>query len=296
MDHTAALAALPETTRARLTERSDAAGLRHLACHLGALLLTGSYITLHLPLWPLMMVPHGIGIVFLFTLEHECTHQTPFKTTRLNDAVGHGAGLLIGLPFTWFRYFHFAHHRFTNDPDRDPELADGGRPSNGRAWILYLGGWGYWTGVAQGLVRNARGQFDAPYLPPRRHAAMQREARILLAIYAAALASLVITPFLLWVWFLPLLLGQPFLRAYLLAEHGLCPPVANMLENSRTTFTNRAIRRLAWNMPYHAEHHSFPAVPFHHLPELHAELKPMLKSTSPGYVAFTKDYVQTLES
>ena len=98
----------------------------------------------------------------------------------------------------------------------------------------------------------------------------------------------------LWLWLLPLLIGQPFLRAYLLAEHGLCPPVANMLENSRTTFTNRIVRFLAWNMPYHAEHHSYPNVPFHRLPAFHRLTQAHLKSTSDGYAEFTGDYIKAL--
>lgn len=28
-------------------------------------------------------------------------------------------------------------------------------------------------------------------------------------------------------------------------------------------------RKLAWNMPYHAEHHAWPSVPFHFLPFVH---------------------------
>ena len=85
------------------------------------------------------------------------------------------------------------------------------------------------------------------------------------------LASVALSsPALLWVWIVPILLGQPFLRAYLLAEHARCPHVANMLENTRTTFTTALVRLIAWNMPFHAEHHAYPAVPFHKLPRFHA--------------------------
>lgn len=55
----------------------------------------------------------------------------------------------------------------------------------------------------------------------------------------------VLRPLVLWVWLVPVLLGQPFLRLYLLAEHGDCPKVANMFQNTRTTFTNRIVRFLA---------------------------------------------------
>ena len=123
---------------------------------------------------------------------------------------------------------------------------------------------------------------------------MRREARILLGLYAAAALSLWASPPIFWLWLLPMVIAQPVLRLYLLAEHGHCPPVANMLENTRTTLTSRSVRWLAWNMPYHAEHHAFPAVPFHKLPELHDFLAQDLKSVSPSYAAFTKDYVAKL--
>jgi fatty acid desaturase len=58
-----------------------------------------------------------------------------------------------------------------------------------------------------------------------------------------------------------------------------------MLVNTRTTYTNGLIRFLAWNMPYHAEHHAFPAVPFHRLPEVNRAIRDRLKSTAPGYRA-----------
>ena len=91
-----------------------------------------------------------------------------------------------------------------------------------------------------------------------------------------------------------MLLGQPFLRLYLMAEHGRCPHVSDMLENTRTTFTTRAVRFLAWNMPYHAEHHTLPSVPFHQLPELHKDLADYLKSTANGYTAFHRDHIHSL--
>ncbi|MDW4497597.1 fatty acid desaturase [Sulfitobacter sp. D35] len=295
MDHAAFLKSLDAGTRDRLTRRSTAKGLTHLAGHLGAILLTGTWIALQGPFWGLVLLPHGVLLVFLFTLSHECTHQTPFASARLCDIVGHAIAPVLALPFTWFRYFHLAHHRFTNDPAYDPEIMDHGRPETWRAYLVYLVGWGYWSGNLATLWRNAIGRIGADYLPVRKHGAIRREARTILALYALAALSLAFTPLLLWIWLVPVLLGQPFLRLYLLAEHGHCPPVANMLENTRTTLTSRAVRFLAWNMPYHAEHHAFPAVPFHALPALHEMARAHLKSVSPGYVAFTRAYVRDLD-
>ena len=72
--------------------------------------------------------------MFLFTLEHECSHQTPFKSTWLNELSGHICAILILQPFLWFRVFRMAHHRHTNDPAKDPELAGDAKPENRAAF------------------------------------------------------------------------------------------------------------------------------------------------------------------
>lgn len=296
MDHRALIASIPAEAKDKLQERSNTAGLRHLALYVLALTATSIGIIAQVPLWPLLILPQGILLVFLFTLSHECTHKTPFKSPWLNEVVGHLVAIPIALPFVWFRYFHLAHHKWTNHPENDPELGGKPKPDNWPSLLIYLSGWPYWRGMAQVLVQNTRGRIDAPYLPARKHKAMRLEARVLLGLYAMALVSLFISPLLWWLWLLPVLVGQPFLRLYLLAEHGLCPPVANMLENSRTTFTNRLIRFLAWNMPYHAEHHAFPNVPFHQLPALHRWTRAHLRSTSDGYSDFTSAYIRKVRN
>src|SRR5690606_9759303 len=140
------------------------------------------------------------------------------------------------------------------------------------------------------------GRGRAAYIPPKGEAKVRREARIMLMLYAvlAAGSRWLGTTLLLWVWIVPAIIGQPFLRLYLLAEHGRCPFVANMLENTRTAATNRLVRRLAWNMPYHAEHHSYPAVPFHKLPEFHEIVEDHLKVTEDGYARFNARYIEGL--
>ncbi|KIC44593.1 fatty acid desaturase [Ruegeria sp. ANG-S4] len=295
MDHRALIASIPPETKDRLQRRSDRAGLIHLAIYFGALAACSAGIVVKIPFWPLLMLPQGVLLVFLFTLSHECTHKTPFKSAWINEVVGHLVSVPICLPFTWFRYFHLAHHKWTNHPTKDPELDGKPRPDNWISLAVYLSGWPYWAGMVHVLFSNARGQINAKYLPIRQHRSIRVEAIVLLAVYLFAATSLLFTPVLFWVWMLPVIIGQPFLRIYLLAEHGLCPPVANMLENSRTTFTNRLIRFLAWNMPYHAEHHAFPNVPFHQLPAFHEWTCTHLKSTSAGYAEFTADYARALE-
>jgi fatty acid desaturase len=290
MDHKTFVATLPGETRATLTERSDRAGLLHLAGHLAAILLTGGLIAAELPLWFLLLPVQGVLLVFLFTLEHECTHKTPFRSLTLNEWVGRGCGLLLLLPFEWFRYFHLAHHRWTNLPGQDPEL-DSPKPETRAQWLWHVSGLPYWIAGAKLLLRLARKRETAAYLPQNALPRMAREARVMLALYALAALTLLFSDLILWLWLVPVLLGQPALRLYLLAEHGDCPTVADMFLNTRTTFTTALVRFLAWNMPYHAEHHTYPAVPFHRLPALHRLMRQHLRTTADGYAAFTRDYL-----
>lgn len=289
MDHRALIASLPTDLRERLTRPSPHAGLLHLALHLAAILVTSGPI--FTPLWPLALPVQGVLLVFLFTLEHECTHRTPFALPALNDWIGRACGLVLFLPFEWFRYFHLAHHRHTNLPGLDPEL-DGPRPATLAQWLLHVSGMPYWVAEARLLFDLSLNRVAAPYLPASALPRIVAEARVMLALHAFALLSLAVSPALLWLWLLPVLLGQPFLRLYLLAEHGDLPFVADMLQNTRTTFTNRLVRFLAWNMPYHVEHHAYPAVPFHNLPALHRAIRQHLRVTAAGYARFSRDYLK----
>lgn len=290
MDHREFLSAVPVELREAMVAKADGPGLRHLAMHLGAILACAGLIAAGVPGWWLLLPVQGVLIVFLFTLEHEATHRTPFASVGLNDWVGRLAGFLILLPFEWFRYFHLAHHRWTNIEGKDPELA-GGKPETRLAWAWHVTGLPYWWAETKLIAVLVAGRAEGDFLPESAKGRIVREARFLALIYVLAGLSLYWTPILLWVWVVPVLLGQPFLRLYLLAEHGDCPRVANMFQNTRTTFTNRIVRFLAWNMPYHVEHHVWPQVPFHRLPELHGMIKEDLQVTAEGYAAFTRDYL-----
>lgn len=293
--HRAFLASLPVETRIRLTKTRNAPGLARAALHFGALTATSCWIAAALPGWQVVLPIQGILLVFLFTAMHECSHRTAFATRWLNDLLGAVAGVLLVLPAEWFRAFHLAHHRHTQDPARDPELASA-KPDSLVGWLWHVSGVPVWLGALKTLFRNAVNGPDEDFVPPRQKAMMQREARLMLVLYlaVAGLSVLAGTTMVLWLWVIPALLGQPFLRLFLLAEHGRCPFVADMFANSRTTTTTRAIRLLTWNMPFHAEHHAMPMVPFHLLPDLHDLSRFHLQTTAPGYAAFTRDYLERL--
>lgn len=273
-----------------LAQRSDRAGLMRLGGHVATLAGTGALVLLASGR-PLLLIPamalHGAALMFLFAPLHETIHRTAFKSRALNDGVAFVCGLFLLLPPDYFRAFHFAHHRWTQDPARDPELDGGGRPATRAAFLLYLSGLPYWSWQARVLLRHAFGRVEVPFVSPAMRGRIVREARFVLGIYAAAAAASVAfaSPLLLLLWVGPALLGQPWLRAFLAAEHMLCPAVPEMQRNTRTTVTNRLVRYYGWNMSYHAEHHLAPALPFHALPAAHAALRPNLQVIAPGYAS-----------
>ncbi|MGV8953124.1 MAG: fatty acid desaturase [Cypionkella sp.] len=285
------VATLPTEVRAALQQRSDRAGLHHLLAHGGLIALSGAWIGFGVPLWWALLLVHGVLLVFLFTLEHEATHKTPFANANLNEWVGRICGVILLLPFDWFRYFHLAHHRWTNIEGRDPELA-GQSPKTVSGWLWHVSGLPYWMSQAALMLRLIAGNAGEDYIPPQARPKIVAQARWMGLVYAIAAATLFVSDLLFWIWVLPVVLGQPALRLYLLAEHGDCPRVADMFANTRTTYTSAIVRFLAWNMPYHVEHHVFPTVPFHLLPALHTEMQDRLIVTAEGYRAFTYTYLQ----
>ncbi len=118
------------------------------------------------------------------------------------------------------------------------------------------------------------------------------------AVYAAVVIAAI--AFQSWApltyWLLPMVCGQPVLRAILLAEHTGCIEDTSGLTNTRTTLASWPIRFLMWNMPFHAEHHLHPAVPFHRLPELHQLIKARLSHVSPSYPAAQREIAGTFQS
>lgn len=284
--HREALAALSDAELLAMKDLSDAPGLRHLASHLLALAVTGAAIV-----WtasPLLLAPllvvHGILLVFVFTPLHESIHGTAFRTPRLNEAVAHAFGFLMLLPPRWFRYFHLAHHRHTQDLENDPELASP-RPRTLLGYAWRLTGYDYWKSLAKLILFASFGHLTDNYVPAKGRSKVIAECRAFLTGYLVliALSVWLQSSLLLWVWVLPAILGQPFLRAYVMAEHTGLPLVSNMLANSRTIYASGPVRWLAWNMPYHAAHHALPVVPFHKLPQLSGRLRDHLTATAEGY-------------
>ncbi len=73
--------------------------------------------------WPL---PVLVGMAFLSlhmegTVIHDACHNAAHPNRWVNQAMGHGAAILLGFSFPVFTRVHLQHHSHVNDPKNDPD-------------------------------------------------------------------------------------------------------------------------------------------------------------------------------
>ena len=146
----------------------------------------------------------------------------------------------------------------------------------------------YWPSRIRYLIEGLQGGFSAyPFIHLDAAPHISRSIRWMVA-FILALALFIVLAFgwqaFLLYWVLPQLLGQPFLRLYLLTEHTLCT-------QDRDGLTTPLVRLLMWNMPYHAEHYLYPFVPFHRLADVHQQIRGKLAHVHPGYANWHRGFL-----
>lgn len=74
-----------------------------------------------------------LSTYFIFTPYHDAAHRAVGRRSRNsngsillstvgNEIVGQLCGVPLLAPFTVFRHIHLLHHKYTNDPERDPDM------------------------------------------------------------------------------------------------------------------------------------------------------------------------------
>jgi len=302
IDDSRAAPVAPDELR-RLQQRSDARGLLRLAGHLAAIGGTGYAYARSLAsnaplvLQALAAMALGFTLVTMFATMHESVHRTAFKSRWLNDSVGWFGGLLSFYNSSFYRPYHGWHHRFTQLPGQDPELEDR-KPSSIAGYLLELSALPWWLGKLRTHLRLAAGKTENyGFLNDKTAPLVVRSVRLQLATYGAAIALSVWLghPYFFVYWLVPVVAAQPLLRGILLAEHMGCSNDGDMLSNTRTTYTIWPVRFLMWEMPYHADHHRYPALPFFALASVHRRLGPHLAHVArSGYSGLHWAFIQEL--
>jgi fatty acid desaturase len=147
------------------------------------------------------------------------------------------------------------------------------------------------------LVRHSAGRLsaeEATFVPETERFRVYRTARIWLVIYLVTIGLSVATGSILPLMYIggPRIYGTFMHIVYGLTQHaGMGENVLDHRLNTRTVKMCRINRFLYWNMNYHVEHHMFPMIPYHRLPELHEELKHDLAPAYPSIWAAYRELV-----
>lgn len=280
-----------------LNARSNFRGITRLMGHLAIMVINGC-LWLSLDSWWLKLpalIVYGFSLAAMFAVVHECSHRTAFASKKINDVVAWWAGVLSGYNSTFYRRYHKWHHRYTRIPGKDPELEDA-EPSNLGEYLTQISGYYWWLGKIQTHCQVATGKLDKmPYISEDAETEVISSTRWQLLVYGMAIAVSLTwqQPWFITFWVLPLAVGQPILRFILLAEHTGCTKDNNLLTNTRTTLTWFPLKFIMWNMPFHAEHHLYPSIPFHALPKAHQELKEYLAVVDSGYFQVNQNIISS---
>ncbi len=257
-----------------LMQRSDWRGALQAGSHFGAIAVTGTLLWLTWgSLWAVpLFVVHGALINFLYAGQHELSHGTPFKTKKLNEWIGRLIGFLMLYPRDFDLIQHTAHHKWTQDWERDGELVR--EPYTLTSYLLWFFGPTYWYSRVARLARYCRAIVVEPYIRPDQERIVIREARIHVALYALiAVASVAAQSWAVVIlWLAPMVTTKFLHQLQNTIEHLGLSHADNILENTRSTRTNALMRWVCWNMQYHTAHHAFPSVPFHQLRVLNREM------------------------
>ncbi len=284
--------------RARMKElmlRSDGPATRDTIIWIGLLILTGGLGAYTWGSW--LAIPFFIVYGVLYTAGsdsrwHECGHGTAFKTPWKNDVVYQIACFMeMRNPVAW-RWSHARHHTDTIIVGRDPEIITMRPPELAKVLLNFFGVLDVPQSLAA-MLRYAASNINAAerdYIPQSEWPKMIFIARIWTAIYAATIASAIymgsVLPLMLIG--LPRMYGAWHMLMTGLTQHiGLAEDVLDHRLNCRTVYINPFSRFVYWNMNYHVEHHMFPMVPYHRLPELHEEIK---ADCPPPYRSFWHAY------
>jgi len=99
----------------------------------------------------------AVFIFMLFTAMHDAAHGSVCAVRIVNGSVGRLCAVAFMAPFAAFKYEHLMHHKYTNDPERDPDFWSGTWGCMALAPLRWMSQeWHYYIPYAQAVRRGER--------------------------------------------------------------------------------------------------------------------------------------------
>jgi len=107
-----------------LNERSDLRGWAQMLSHIGAILVVALFHAQAMGTVWVWVTGFLLGVLlnFLYAAQHELSHGTVFATKKTNEIWGRIIGFTMIFPRDFDQVMHFAHHKWTQDWEKDGEL------------------------------------------------------------------------------------------------------------------------------------------------------------------------------
>lgn len=284
-----------ELSQARFIVKLIIAGSLTLA---GAWLATVSNLMLNL----LGTVLLGAMFAHAVELQHQCLHNTAFKSKTANRFVG----IILGLPllssFHEYQRTHLTHHRHLGTTSDQAFFAYRFAKST-KFWnfLFDLVALTHLSHVLSSILAQI------PSLSRRSQSlrkTMTRRERCDYVIMAALLTSAylwsMVTGSLLPIklWLIPMLLvGQPLHFLIELPEHiGCRPNTTDVFQNTRTIVGSRFSTWFTNGNNFHVEHHLAPAIPMDQMVAIYHQNQGKHRYLHPSYAAFYRSLLKALRA
>ena len=228
------------------------------------------------PFWAAALIYAALTYLS-YTPLHEAAHGniqgSDDRLKWVNDLCGYLVAPLITVPYSTHKVEHFTHHRYTNQPDKDPDYVVSGMRHGLFAFVVcglrFL--WVQNSFLFRDYWPTAPLSDKATFVAEVALAIGWRVAFVLLAPQDSTVALLVIG-----------YLGGAFFTAYWFAYRPHLP----YEESARYRNTNSLImptwlKPLEWlwlGQNLHSVHHLFPRVPFYRSHALHRRIEPAMRA------------------
>lgn len=228
------------------------------------------------PLWAAVLIYAALTYMS-YTPLHEAAHQNIHGRHEglkwVNHLCGYLVAPIIGVPYASHTVEHFTHHRYTNQPDKDPDFVVSGM-RNGAVALVITGLKFLWvqnTFLFRDYWATATLRERATYLAELGFSVGWRLTAIAL-VPTLEMATLLVVGYL----------AGAFFTAYWFAFRPHLPyEDATRYRNTNSLIMPFWMKPLEWfwfGQNLHSIHHLFPRVPFYRYHAVHREIEPALKA------------------
>jgi fatty acid desaturase len=228
---------------------------------------------------------HGIS---LFT--HEAVHGTLCQNRLLNDLCGAICAFPVLQTCRAYRVLHLKHHS---------HLGDAGDPDHYEnytrwTWMVFIMNWlrlliGYPVYITAIPILGFRqgNRQDRSWIIT--------EVVTLLGLIVLIVMSGASTAWIIHGWLIPMLLINTMVNIRGMSQHTLLEHASDPIQGTRTILTIPLVRFFMCNENYHLEHHLYPGIPWHSLPQVHKSLNAALSAAGAPYIrsyaAFVREFL-----